>query len=237
MKVPEELYRLFNKVTTVNFDLDGSLIRSERAWVKSELDLLRGYGVECSPESIRDITQEYLIGRGQDEAARFYKDKFDLSASVEEIRDKRIQLAKKYYGKAPMIEGGRELLEFLSRTELKITLASSAPRELIEMFLESNNLRSCFDAVVSDDEVPQSKPEPYIFLKAAQKVNSRPKDCLVIEDSANGLIAAARAEMHCIMIPNGYVPRPEEDILKRADFVIDKLTDIDLEKLESVLSS
>ena len=234
-KNTEDLYLTFQNIKAVHFDLDGSLVDSAQAWFESEIELLRSYGVELPVEEIRDITHDDLVGRGQWFAAQFYKEKFDLSASVEEIRSKRIGLVKKYYGGMNLIDGAEAFLKTVAGSSLKVTLATSSPLELTEIFIKKHGFEDYFDGVVSDDQVDESKPSPDIFLKAAQCVGAKPEESLVVEDSKNGLIAAKKAGSLCLLIPNQKFSLDSTGLLERADFVVESMSAIDLEKLRSYL--
>ncbi|MBS3814874.1 HAD family phosphatase, partial [Candidatus Bipolaricaulota bacterium] len=223
------------KIKAIHFDLDGSLVNSRKAWFLSEVELLRGYGVDMPVSKIRDITHDDLVGRGQKYAAKFYKNKFDLQASPEKIREKRIKLVKKHYGKAPLIDGAEKFLRAVNESSLKITLATSAPLELVEVFLEKHGFRDCFSSVTSDDHVEKSKPSPDIFVTASRNVGVNPEESLVVEDSKNGLLAAKRAGALCLLIPNEGFSKDETGILERADFIAKSLASIDIHKVRKCL--
>lgn len=235
MEKMNKLYSVFQNIEAVHFDLDGSLVDSAQAWFESEIELLREHGVELPVEQIRDITHDDLVGRGQWFAARFYKEKFDLSASIQELRNQRIGLVKKYYGDMKLIEGAEGFLKTVAGSSLKVTLATSAPLELTDIFIRKHGFEECFDGVVSDDQVEESKPSPDIFLKAAETVGERPEDCLVVEDSKNGLLAARKAGSLCLLIPNEKFSTDTTGLLEKADFVVESMSAIDLDKLREYL--
>ena len=231
MEKISKLYSIFQNVRAVHFDLDGSLVDSAQAWLESEIELLREHGVELSVDEIREITHDDLVGRGQWFAARFYKEKFDLSAPVEEIRSQRIGLVKKYYGDMKLLGGAKGFLKTVARSSLKVTLATSAPLELTDIFIRKHGFEDYFDGVVSDDQVEESKPAPDIFLKAAQCVGVKPEESLVVEDSKNGLLAAKQAGSACLLIPNKKFSFDRSGLLEKADLVLKSMSEIDLEKL------
>lgn len=227
--------RTLGEIKAIHFDLDGSLVDSRKAWFLSEVELLRGYGVDMPVSQIREITHDDLVGRGQKYAAKFYKNKFDLQASPEEIREKRIKLVKKHYGKAPLIDGAENFLRAVSESSLKITLATSAPLELVEVFLEKHGFEDCFFSVISDDHVTESKPSPDIFVAASETVGVKPEESLVVEDSKNGLLAAKRAGAMCLLIPNEGLSKDCSGILNRADFIAESLASIDIQNVRRCL--
>ncbi len=236
MKKLNGFYDSLNDLEAIHFDLDGSLIESEKAWFESEIDLLRHYGVEASVPEIRDVTHDELVGRGQKFAARFYKENFGLAAPVEEIREKRIGLVKEYYRQVPLMEGADSVIRIFGESAVKVTLATSAPLELAEIFLERKDYRGYFDHVVSDDDVGKSKPSPEIFLSAAAGVGVEPKNSMVLEDSRNGVLAAERAGTSCLWVPHEGYAEEWKDLAEKADFVVDSLTELDLTVLRSRLT-
>jgi HAD superfamily hydrolase (TIGR01509 family) len=231
----DDLYATFGKIKAIHFDLDGSLVDSAEAWFESEIELLRSYGVDLPVGEIREITHDDLVGRGQWFAARFYKEKFGLSASVEEIRSRRIGLVKKYYGGMNLIDGAEAFLETVAGSALKVTLATSSPLELTEIFIKKHGFEEYFDGVVSDDQVEESKPSPDIFQQAAECVGVRPEESLVVEDSKNGLIAAKEAGSLCLLIPNEKFSLDRTGLLERADFIVKSMAALDLERLREHL--
>jgi HAD superfamily hydrolase (TIGR01509 family) len=98
----------------------------------------------------------------------------------------------------PVMPGLIDLLERLTQKGYPMAVASSSFPEIIELILERTDLRKYFQVVVSSQEAGRSKPEPDVFLLAAQQLGINPEECLVIEDSANGIKAAKAAHMRCI---------------------------------------
>jgi beta-phosphoglucomutase-like phosphatase (HAD superfamily) len=100
-----------------------------------------------------------------------------------------------------------------------LALASSANRPIIELVLELAGLSDRFQAVVSSEEVAHGKPAPDVYLEAARRIGCEPARCAAVEDSANGLRAAAAAGMRVIAIPNTDFPPPQA-LLSAADVVL-----------------
>ena len=99
-----------------------------------------------------------------------------------------------------------------------LALASSSPRRIIDLFTSKTSTQSYFEFLLSGEEVPNGKPEPDIFLEAARRLGAAPAECVVIEDSANGVQAAVAAGMRCIGFQN---PHSGTQDLKMADLVVD----------------
>jgi beta-phosphoglucomutase-like phosphatase (HAD superfamily) len=99
-------------------------------------------------------------------------------------------------------------------------LASSSNRELIDLVLEAAGLQHAFQTTVSSEEVPRGKPAPDVYLEAARRLGVPAQRCVAIEDSANGLRAAAAAGMAVIAVPNPHYP-PEAEALAYAAATVD----------------
>ncbi len=235
MEKLDGFYSSLSRVKAIHFDMDGSLIDSRNAWLDSEVELLQGYGVDLTSEEIREITHDDLIGRGQWFAAKFYKENFALTDPVEKIREKRIRLVKEYYGEAPLLPGAKDFVRAAGESSLKVTLATSAPMELAEIFLKKHGFEKYFDGVVSDDQVSQSKPSPDIFLEAARSVGVEPEESLVVEDSKNGLLAAKAAGALCLLIPNDEFSPDRGGNLSQANFVARSMASLDLRQFKRIV--
>ncbi len=109
----------------------------------------------------------------------------------------------------PQKDGVKDILEYGRRHNLKMAVASSSPKELIERNLKMTGLTDYFDALVSGQEVAKGKPEPDIFLLAASQLGLDPTDCYVFEDGFNGIHAGHRAGCKVIMIPDQNLPTEE----------------------------
>ena len=121
------------------------------------------------------------------------------------------------------IPGIVELLEELRRQRIAIGLASSSPRSFIEAVLAKFKIREYFACVVSGEEMPAGKPAPDIYLEAARQLHVPPEQCVVLEDSRNGVLAAKRAGMTCIGFAN---PASGGQDLSAADRIVHAISEI-----------
>jgi beta-phosphoglucomutase len=128
------------------------------------------------------------------------------------------------------MEGALELLESL-RGKMRIALASSSYRDAIDGVLAGLRIGHFFEVVVSGLDVAQVKPAPDIFLKAAADLGVAPAQCLVFEDAEKGVIAAHRAGMRCIAVPNEYTRHHD---FSKATKICSSLKEITPEVLRSV---
>ncbi|MFW6343122.1 MAG: HAD family hydrolase, partial [Sediminispirochaetaceae bacterium] len=107
-------------------------------------------------------------------------------------------------------KGAVELISSLRSREVAVALASSSSLSVIERNLKSAGMLDMFSTVVGGDEVEQGKPAPDIFLRAAERAEIDPKECVVFEDSNNGIRAAHAAGMRPVMVPD--IKAPEEEV-------------------------
>lgn len=183
----------------VLFDMDGVITDTERFYVDALMEKLGQEGVKVTPAELSDMfgsTQVYIWNR--------LKDRYHLTGAVEdyvdavhEIRDRLIE----EQGLLPM-PGVLELIRNLHEAGVLLAVASSSPRETIEYNMELLGIRDCLDTIVSGLECEKGKPEPEIYLKAAANLGTHPDECVVIEDSSNGVKAGKAAGMYC----HAYVP-------------------------------
>ncbi|QQS59761.1 HAD family phosphatase [Candidatus Peregrinibacteria bacterium] len=178
------------KFSAIIFDMDGVLINSEPLW-KSQ-DIL--HFSKMFPK-YQDASPEYQ-GKGHLGVYELLRERYQLSMSFEEFRAFRIRYSlEEIFPKAPLMIGVRE---FLERISLKTPLAigTSSVREAIDAVFLHHQIGHFFSAVVTADDVGhRGKPAPDIFLKAAEKLGIAPEECLVLEDTKVGIVAAKNAKM------------------------------------------
>ena len=131
---------------------------------------------------------------------------------------------RKFEEKAPVKPGVKELLTYLKSAGVKIAIASSTKKSGVARELKQAGFLEYFDELVCGDMVEKSKPNPDIFLKAAQCLGEEPENCIVIEDSFNGIRAAHAANMFAIMVPD--ILPPDEEMKEKASLILDSLNDV-----------
>lgn len=123
------------------------------------------------------------------------------------------------------MDGAKEILEYFKAKDFKIGLASSSLLKMIEALLKHFKIRNYFKAVHSGEQHPYGKPHPAVYLACAKELQTPPVDCLVFEDSINGMIAGKAAKMKVIVIPE---PHNREDLrFSLADAKLDSLKEFD----------
>lgn len=180
------------------FDMDGLMIDSEPFWQQAQLEVFPKVGVELTVQDTIDTT-----GIRIDQIVElYYRQSPWNDLSCEEVCNlilaRVIELVKEH---KPMMPGLFHALEICQQQDLKIALASSSPMVLIEAALEALELNDVFEAVLSAEGLPYGKPHPEVYLNAAHALDVSPLDCVALEDSFTGLLAAKAAQMKTIVIP------------------------------------
>jgi beta-phosphoglucomutase len=119
---------------------------------------------------------------------------------------------------ANLLPGASDLLKYLKANGYKIALGSASKNA--QIILERTGVLPLFDAIVDGNIVTSSKPDPQVFLKAAELLNTQPENCVVFEDAEAGVEAALRGKMHVIGVG-------DKEILGDADFVVKSLEEIE----------
>ncbi|GHS93200.1 phosphatase [Planctomycetales bacterium] len=200
---------------TVIFDMDGVLVNSQPLHFEVDLATLRTAGVAAT---LADV--EHCVGLSTPDSWAHYRRKFNLRQSVDELRAAHDARLLPMFRAAELqpVAGIPALLALLKDRGVKTAVASSSSWDLIHLILGKLQIAEFFDALVSGEDLPHSKPAPDIFLRAAAAVQSEPAACAVIEDAATGVLAAKRAAMFCVAYRN---PTSGKQDLSLADWRID----------------
>ncbi|HHY64374.1 MAG TPA: HAD family phosphatase [Clostridiaceae bacterium] len=207
------------------FDLDGVLIDSEPIHSQVVVDVLRDVGVTAQESEVYDF-----IGVRNEEMWETMKKRHGIEEPTEKLlaMQKAYKHERFFNNKLTPIDGVLDLLRAAKRKGLSIALATSSPRYFAKYILKAIKAAVFFDDLVTSDEVSRGKPEPEVFLKAADAVGVLPEECLVIEDAYYGVLAAKRAGMKCIGFKN---PNSGNQDLSMADYVVTSLRDIHLDEI------
>jgi len=207
-------------IAAVVLDLDGVLVDSEQVWDAARRELVDERGGVW-----RDDATRAMMGMSSLEWSRYMHDELGVDLEPAAISAAVVaKLEQLYRRELPLLPGAREAVRALA-TRWPLGLASSSNREIIDLVLELAGLADAFTATVSSEEVPRGKPAPDVYLEAARRLEVAPGDCAAVEDSTNGLRAAAAAGMTVIALPNAAFP-PAEDALRLATAVIDSLDEL-----------
>ncbi|TQS74981.1 HAD family phosphatase [Ornithinibacillus gellani] len=194
------------QIDFVIFDMDGLLFDTERIGFRAMEKSMVQIGMPFTLD-----TYKLLIGAGKNEDERImqevYGPEFSMKRIVEHSRTERNRIIESEGIR--VMPGVQELLDKLDEKGLKRCIASSSSIDTIAYYLELTDLKERFDFYISGDEVPRGKPEPDIFLEACRRGKADPASSLVLEDSLNGLRAAKRAGIKCVLIPDLVDPNEE----------------------------
>jgi len=213
-----------HKIKAVIFDMDGVIVDSEPFYTEVEKENFRRAGLNISRE-------EHLTfqGTATDRMWTILREKYNLSETVEELVAMTNSLVTPYFASLPEIvpmPGVENIIAELASAGFPLAVASSSYPDVIQMVLEKTGLKPYFHVVVDSQMAGSSKPDPDIFLLAAQKLRVNPDECLVIEDSTNGIRAAKAAGMTCVAFAG---PGSEHQDQSEADSIIkdfSELTDL-----------
>jgi HAD superfamily hydrolase (TIGR01509 family) len=216
-------------IQAVIFDMDGVIIDSEPVYFNIDKQMFEELNIAVSFEE----HCSYVGTSSQNMWSAIIK-KHGIPDQPEELMRKEYSLYKEHLVNAndlQPIDGVVELINELHKNNFKLVLASSSRMETIDIVLNKFKLVEFFMAKVSGSELVHSKPHPEIFLRSAQLIKSEPGECIVIEDSKNGVTAAKAAGMKCIGFLN---PSSGDQDLKNADMVVRSLKGLNADTVKSL---
>lgn len=208
-------------IKAVIFDMDGLMFDTETLNMEGWKFAGKLHGYDMPEDLIRAH-----IGANAVTTRKLMQEHFGANFDFDAVRRDRIDHAFRYIKKhgMPLKPGLQKLLAYLKEKNIKTAIGSSSEERFVRFYLEHADLDHTFDVVVCGDMVDRSKPEPDIFLLALERLGVAAEQCLVLEDSYNGIIAAHRAGIRCVMIPDLLPPTPEtEKLLFRR---VHSLTDV-----------
>ena len=219
-----------NQPTAVIFDMDGVLIDSYHAHLESWQEAARVEGLEITEEQFAAT-----FGKTSREAIRLLW--FERHLADAQIKDfdhrKEAAFRRIIAARFPLMPGALELLDSLDEAGFLLAIGSSGPPENVDLVLDKLGIRPLLSAVVTGGDVTRGKPNPQVFLIAAQKLGVPPDRCLVVEDAALGIEAAHAAGMKAIGLASTGRTRQS---LAAADLVVDRLAEITPAAVRSLIS-
>ena len=216
-------------IQTVIFDMDGVIIDSEPVYFKIDKQMFEELNIAVSFEE-----HCTYVGTSSQNMWDAIIKKHGIPGHPGELMRKEYNLYVEHLANANDLQpiyGVMELINGLHENNFKLILASSSRMEIIDIILKKFKLSDLFIAKISGSELAHSKPHPEIFLKAAQLAGSEPKECIVIEDSKNGVAAAIAAGMKCIGFLN---PSSGDQDLKSADIMIRSFKDLNADLVKDL---
>jgi len=214
-------------IQTVIFDMDGVIIDSEPVYFEIDKQMFEELNIAVSFEEHCSY-----VGTSSQNMWNAIITKHGVAEQPAELMRKEYSLYLEHLANAKdlqPIDGVVELIHELYKDNFKLVLASSSQMASIDIVLNKFKLDELFIAKVSGSELAHSKPHPEIFLRSARLIKSDPSECIVIEDSKNGVTAAKAAGMKCIGFLN---PNSGNQDLKNADLVIHSFGELNADIVE-----
>ncbi len=203
-------------ITTVIFDLDGTIADSMGVWTNIDIKFFETRNIPFP-----DDLQRSIEGMSFTETAQYFIDRFHLPETLEELKSTwALQAIDEYRCCVKLKTGVLEFFGFLQEKQIKIGIATSNSRELLNAFLEANHLESYIDVSVTSCDVCAGKPAPDVYLKAAELLDAKPEECLVFEDIPMGILAGKNANMRVCAVEDNYSLGMAEEKKKLADYYI-----------------
>ena len=217
-KIPE----LLKGKEAVIFDLDGTLVDSMWMWKQIDIEYLGRFGYECPPQ-----LQKEIEGMSFSETAVYFKEKFQIPDSLEEIKQCWVDMSiEKYRCQVPMKKGARRFLSYLKENGFRAGIATSNGRAMVDAVLHSLDMEAFFQVITTACEVAAGKPAPDIYQKVAKTLQVPPERCLVFEDVPAGIMAGKAAGMTVCAIEDEFSAPMREEKLALADYYIEDYDEI-----------
>lgn len=206
---------LKNKKAVI-FDLDGSLVDSMWLWKEIDREYLEQFQVFL-PEDL----QEKIEGMSFTETAAYFKERFHLPVSVEEIKADWNRMAwEKYEKKVTLKPGAGRFLEYCRKKKVMLAIATSNSRHLVENLVRVLGISDYFSCIQTACDVKKGKPAPDVYLSAAGLLGVNGRDCLVFEDIVPGILAGKSAGMEVCAVEDAYSVYQREEKKRLADYYI-----------------
>jgi HAD superfamily hydrolase (TIGR01509 family) len=204
-------------IRAVVFDLDGVIVDSEPVWEEVRRQLVAERGGRWLAD-----TQRRLMGMSTAEWSAYLAGELQVGMTPEEAAAEVIRrMAERYRRALPLLPGAVEVVPRLAE-RWPLAVASSSPPQLINAVLDGSGLARHFQVWVSTEEVARGKPSPDVYLEAAARLRQPAAECVAVEDSSNGVRAAAGAGMRVVAVPRPEYPL-EPDALASATVVLERL--------------
>lgn len=199
MKSAHDLRESLSRIKAVIFDMDGLMIDSERLYIESEEDMARKRSRVLTEDTIAR-----MMGHKPIESMTIFKKDLGLEESAEALLAERDEMMRaKFKNDLVSMPGLFDLLSHIDG-RCRAAIATGAPREFLDLTLDGLKIRDRFEVLVSADEVRRGKPDPEIYELAVKRLGLSADECLVLEDSSNGVRSAHAAGCFTIAVPSSY---------------------------------
>lgn len=214
--------KMLQNVDAVLFDLDGSLVDSMWIWKDIDIAYLGKFGIPL-PEDL----QSQIEGMSFSETAVYFKEHFQIPDSIEQMKSDWTKMAwDKYLHEVPLKAGADRFIRYCAEHHIKLGIATSNGRELVEGVLKALQIKDYFTCIVTGCDVEKGKPSPDVYLEAARQCEVDPEKCLVFEDIVPGIQAGKAANMKVCAVHDLYSLHQTDAKKELADYYIHDYTDI-----------
>ena len=204
-------------IDAVIFDMDGSLVDSMWMWHEIDIEYLGRFGIKL-PEDL----QSKIEGMSFGETAVYFKENFPIPDPIEKIKQDWNEMAwDKYMHEVPLKDGIPEFLDGCRERGIKLGIATSNSRELVENIAAVHHLKDYFTCIMTGSDVERGKPSPDIYLAVAEKLQVECGRCLVFEDILPGIRAGKSAGMKVCAVEDEYSVPNREEKKALADYYIE----------------
>ncbi len=216
-------------VKAIIYDLDDLMVQSHLIHVKAwELELKK-FGKSFSDLPKEDIGK--YLGMRVIDITKIIKKDLQLKTPIDQLYKERNEIFQTLIKKELKTTPGLRYSLKLFKDKFKIALASSGTKVYINLVLEKFKIRDYFDVLVTGDDVKAGKPDPQTYLKACQKLDLKPDECLVLEDATKGIESAKRAGCFCFGVENKNTPSQDRS---NADKIIPSLNALTLDMIKEL---
>jgi len=211
-----------NKITRLIYDLDGLLLDTEPMYTEATAQILERFG-----KKFNWSIKSRMMGKKAIDSARILIELTDIPMSPENFVAERSSLLADMFPGVTFKPGAKRLTNHFHACPIPQAIATSCHKESLLQKVKNKKLWfDIFSIVVTgdDDQITSGKPEPDIFLITAERLGAKAEECLVFEDSPSGVLAAVKAGMPVIAIPDEHI---DHSRVKEADLILSSLEDFD----------
>ncbi|GLC29978.1 HAD family hydrolase [Clostridium omnivorum] len=213
---------MLKNIKAAIFDMDGTLVDSMWVWSKIDIEFLKKRGIAL-PSDLKDNIEHLSFT----DTAKYFKDRFKLQESIEDIMKEWNDMAFEEYSKNIKLKADADrFLSSLKTAGIKIALATSNSQMLLEASLKNNGVLQYFDVITTTDEVARGKNFPDIYLLTAKRLGVTSEECIVFEDILPAVKGAKAAGMKVVGVFDEYSEHQKIDIINTADYFINEYKDI-----------
>jgi HAD superfamily hydrolase (TIGR01509 family) len=217
-------------IQTVIFDMDGVIVDTEPVHHYAYHQHFKQLNIEVTPEMYSSFT-----GNSTKNIFEKLKAQFNLSESVLTLVETKRNIFNDAFDNKEdlfLLDGVEELIKELYSNRIQLVLGSSSAKVTINRIFNRFDLHHYFTHIVSGEDFPKSKPNPAIFQHAAFLAQTPVENCIVIEDSTNGILAAKSAGIYCIGYNSFHSKRQD---YSKADLVIQNFSELNFEKIRNLV--